>query len=310
MIGPFCGGEAHSEIANMAEKVWSSCSSTILKLLQENPGYDLVLTGHSLGAGAAALLHVYLQYHSPDWMTETSSSSSSSSVPPKVYCCVFACPPVFAPIHVLSPQAMESCTNYIHGVDAVPFLSVDSVRQTLHSLAQIQQTTTIRLPWWKRLQRFVWRGRQANLQRYARTVQQARNQRLPTKPGAPMLCIPAAHNYWIREQQQQEEEVQGNDSRQGDSSTETTMSNTTLSSTSTTTKTAWKTFDVKACDSEKLAQFGVQMNLKMLYDHFPQRYEYALHSLVHDDDYEEEEENQVTRTPTSSTTTSDPTDTI
>ena len=34
---PFCGGEAHSEMANAAEKVWEETKETIVKLLDENP---------------------------------------------------------------------------------------------------------------------------------------------------------------------------------------------------------------------------------------------------------------------------------
>ena len=42
---PFCGGEAHSEMASMAERVWEVAGGTVMGLLRDNDGYELVLTG-------------------------------------------------------------------------------------------------------------------------------------------------------------------------------------------------------------------------------------------------------------------------
>ena len=74
-------------------------------------------------------------------------------------------------------------------------------------------------------------------------VRVANENRLVTKPGAPILEIPAASNLWIRENE-------------------------------TTGK-----YDVKVCDSGALAKLGILVDSNMLEDHFPSRYEHALHNL-------------------------------
>ncbi|KAL7555712.1 hypothetical protein ACA910_009352 [Epithemia clementina (nom. ined.)] len=306
---PFCGGQAHSEMANMAETIWESCSETIIPLLLENPGYDLVLTGHSLGAGTAALLHVWLHANNPprEWVEAFQQPPTSAgqnnenddapkNSPPNVQCCLFASPPVFAPFEAIPPAALQSCTHFIHGVDVVPFLSVDSVRQVLYQLAKVKQRNDRLGPWWKRWSRSLWRRnnkpgsdkKDTTLQFYARAVEQARKNRLPEKEGAPILYVPAAHNYWILEDVDDEEnknnqvsENQDEDAGDGTSSTGTASSSSSSSTTNETKNVdAWKTYSVEDCDAQKLALYGIQVHLKMVYDHFPQRYEYALNCLV------------------------------
>lgn len=55
-----CGeGSVHSEIFNSAANLAEShgtVKSTIMRALEENPGYGLVITGHSLGGDVAACL--------------------------------------------------------------------------------------------------------------------------------------------------------------------------------------------------------------------------------------------------------------
>jgi hypothetical protein len=50
----FCGGEGHSEIATMAERVWTVAGPTIQTLQKTHPNYEFIVTGHSLGAGRFA----------------------------------------------------------------------------------------------------------------------------------------------------------------------------------------------------------------------------------------------------------------
>lgn len=48
----FCGGQAHSGMAKMATAVWTKASTEVQKKIVDLPkDYDLVVTGHSLGAG-------------------------------------------------------------------------------------------------------------------------------------------------------------------------------------------------------------------------------------------------------------------
>eukprot|EP00980_Cylindrotheca_fusiformis_P018720 scaffold6238_cov106-Cylindrotheca_fusiformis.AAC.6 len=58
---PFCGGEAHCEMASMSERVWDKAGPTVQKLLDEHPTYEFIVTGHSLGAGTACLLTIMVQ---------------------------------------------------------------------------------------------------------------------------------------------------------------------------------------------------------------------------------------------------------
>jgi hypothetical protein len=50
----FCGGEGHSEIATMAERVWTVAGPTVQTLQKTHPNYEFIVTGHSLGAGTFA----------------------------------------------------------------------------------------------------------------------------------------------------------------------------------------------------------------------------------------------------------------
>lgn len=101
-IGPFCGGEAHSEMANQAERVWSVASGTVKDALDQHHNYELVITGHSLGAGTACLVHILCH--------------SKRLVRRKMRCFAFASPPVFTPLQLI-PNAVRSTTNYIHQKD-------------------------------------------------------------------------------------------------------------------------------------------------------------------------------------------------
>mmetsp|Transcript_11537 Transcript_11537/g.33176 ORF Transcript_11537/g.33176 Transcript_11537/m.33176 type:complete len:831 (-) Transcript_11537:66-2558(-) len=58
---PFCGGEGHSEIIAMVESLWEASGKALVQQLNAHPDYNLVLTGHSLGASSAALLNLWLQ---------------------------------------------------------------------------------------------------------------------------------------------------------------------------------------------------------------------------------------------------------
>lgn len=44
--GDFYGGQAHSGIADQAEKLWDCAGGIVKNALEENPGYNFVITGH------------------------------------------------------------------------------------------------------------------------------------------------------------------------------------------------------------------------------------------------------------------------
>ena len=51
MSREFCGGEGHSGMVDMAERVWKVAGPTLKNTIRENPGYEVIFTGHSLGGG-------------------------------------------------------------------------------------------------------------------------------------------------------------------------------------------------------------------------------------------------------------------
>jgi hypothetical protein len=96
----FCGGEAHSEVATMAERVWTVAGPKVQTVLEENPGYELILTGHSLGAGAACLVTILVQ------------NKRLLPKDQKIRCFAYASPPVFTPLE-FAPKSVESTTNFV-----------------------------------------------------------------------------------------------------------------------------------------------------------------------------------------------------
>ena len=53
-------GLVHKGILRAAKSIWDGTRDTIMQALESNPGYKLVVTGHSLGAGTAGMLGLLL----------------------------------------------------------------------------------------------------------------------------------------------------------------------------------------------------------------------------------------------------------
>ncbi|KAJ3218175.1 hypothetical protein HDU67_006437 [Dinochytrium kinnereticum] len=99
----------------------------VRECLRRYPAYQLILTGHSLGAGIASL--VALHWGDPDTGRVALSSGlvpSTVQEPPRFHCYAFASPAIVAPS--LSPHLTKIVTTVIHGVDMVPRLSLGGVR--------------------------------------------------------------------------------------------------------------------------------------------------------------------------------------
>ena len=123
---PFCGGRSHGGLVKAARSVWSALEQDALKALTQHPGFSLVLTGHSLGAGAATLLLILLNY-------ERAVAEGLGRRAPlsgvKVCCYAFASPPAFAPLALLPAEVTQSLFNFVHRGDIVARLSVTSLRE-------------------------------------------------------------------------------------------------------------------------------------------------------------------------------------
>lgn len=216
-------------MANMAEKVWEVAGATILMLLREHKDYSLVLTGHSLGGGTACLLNIMC--HQKDGQLVDGRHTQ---------CFAYASPPVFTPVDLV-PRAVDSCVNYIHGNDAVPFLSIDSLRRLFNQISMVESHTR-RMDFLSRMRLVT--GYELPNERICEDVALAKERNLEPKKGAPKLAIPSAANVWL-----QEVDVSGR-------------------------------YDFKLCDSKRLATLGLQIESNMLKDHFPPCYEHALHNLA------------------------------
>jgi hypothetical protein len=228
VAGPFCGGEAHSEMANMAERVWEAAGLTVLKMLRQHKTYGFVITGHSLGAGTATLLNI---------LCHQNGGQLVDGRPTR--CFAYAPPPVFTPLEVI-PNAVKSCTSYIHEADVVPFLSVDSVRHLIASIAVIEKYTE-RAKWLSHVQ--VSMGLAKPEQALLDDIVTVHTKRLLPKAGAPLLKIPSASVVWMREK--------------GDSGK----------------------YDFKVCDPSGLATLGISVVSNIMADHLPPCYEHAFHNL-------------------------------
>jgi hypothetical protein len=117
----FLGGEAHISIAMMAENVWKNVAYSITRLLHENPWYELIVTGHSLGGGVTCLINMLL--HQDERMRGR-----------HFRCFAFGSPPVYCPIDSVPSNVSKTCVTYINQYDRVPFTSGDTVR---HQMAMI-----------------------------------------------------------------------------------------------------------------------------------------------------------------------------
>jgi Lipase (class 3) len=261
-------------MATMAERVWTVAGPRVAKLLQENEGYELILTGHSLGAGTACLLNILLHSARVKENENEDEDSTIRDIVQKhlIRCFAYAAPPVFAPLEVV-PRAVQATTNYIHQEDVVPFLSVHSVRHIFSCLRVVDDyyfsTTTDptgrastipkasasppRRP--KRMDRLqvLW-GTQPPPPDLLEAVQKASTEPLIPKRGAPLLSIPAATSIWMY----RDDEKDGDDDQDS--------------------------YSFQVCDDPmRLAQLGIHLDVNMIPDHSPARYENALETLRDDD---------------------------
>lgn len=186
----FCGGEAHSEMATMAERVWAVAGPKVSSVLEENPGYELILTGHSLGAGAACLVTILVQ--------------NKKLLPreQRIRCFAYSSPPVYTPIEFV-PKSVQSTINFVHENDVVPYLSIQKVRKLFSSLLAVD--TYARKHMTKKEKYKVILGALEPPKDLIASVIEAEGKRLIPKKGAPTLYIPAEYTIWMKESPNEKE---------------------------------------------------------------------------------------------------------
>jgi hypothetical protein len=246
----FCGGEAHSEMATMAERVWAAAGPTVQDMLRQHDGYELIVTGHSLGAGTACLLMVLLE--SKRYLPKTQPRR----------CFAYAAPPVFTPLEFV-PQTVQATTCFVHENDAIPFLSVNTVRQLFQQIRAVDDTARHDMTRRQRYQ--VLLGLLPPPSKLIESVRHAERIALTPKEGAPVLHIPANTVLWLQKQRQhgktkikdgpQQDDTQNNDDDYN------------------------KDYVYQVWRPRDMTTLGIRVNPDMLLDHFPPRYEHALDHL-------------------------------
>ena len=130
---PFLDGFAHKGILVGAQRIITKVQNQIVSTLTEHAGYQLVVTGHSLGAGAAELITLDLML-----------GRYSNLLPPgsAVSCIALAAPPVYRSQSSLPPRVTNAIEIYINNYDCVPRLSLGKIARLL---ACIRRTALVSL---------------------------------------------------------------------------------------------------------------------------------------------------------------------
>jgi hypothetical protein len=182
----FCGGQAHAGMGKMARATWNKASEEIALLDSVPKDYDLVVTGHSLGAGVACLITILLYYekkHNPNMR-----------LPDKIRCMAYASPPVFYPLSVAA-DAVQNTVAYVHNMDCVSSLSVDGVRRFVRTINDLD------IPLVKMPRKETYPGFTPP-QELVEIVNKSAKDPLPPKDRAPLLCIPAHSLVWLQEKEE------------------------------------------------------------------------------------------------------------
>ena len=178
-------------MAERALNLWENrdTRNAIVRALYQNEGYQLVVTGQSLGSGVANLVHLKC-HHSGENLFQGK----------KTVCFAFGGPPVFAYTAAGNAnseaieEAFATCYNYIHGNDVVAHSSVDAVRRLIHTLDELDSLTSQMSP----LDYFLLvRGAKKPSGAMIQVVRDG-SKKLKPKPGANRLQLPAKFVVWSK----------------------------------------------------------------------------------------------------------------
>lgn len=242
MAKNFCFCLAHQGMAEMADDVWDVAGEHINALFEEEElkDYGLVITGHSLGAGVSCLLNI--KVHVGNLVGKRNIQCYGFAPPPTFYPCLADAtgdgnpdPPA------LVTEAINNCTAYIHDNDAVPFLSISSVRRLAALLDAVDNVSEHMWFYdrWKIFHEF-----KPVPQTIIDSVAEAVATENKEVDGECKMIIPAKSVLWMKQD--------------------------VLS----------KEFEAYACDASAVAKNTVFMSQDMFSDHLPEMYEDALDSLL------------------------------
>ncbi|KAJ3051890.1 hypothetical protein HDU99_008305, partial [Rhizoclosmatium hyalinum] len=141
-------------LASLASKPQSSSSSTalpnifktdptppyvyesVLAGLESHPGYSLIITGHSLGAGLASL--ITLKWGNPSTNLVRPETGFPAST--RIHCFAYASPAIIAHRGAYAHHFDSLITTVKVGVDFVPSLSLGTVRDIAGVVAKMHGT--------------------------------------------------------------------------------------------------------------------------------------------------------------------------
>lgn len=178
-------------MADRALNLWENrdTRNAIVRALHQNEGYQLVVTGQSLGSGVANLVHLKC-HHSGENLFQGK----------KTVCFAYGGPPVFAYTAAGNKnieditEAFATCYNYIHGDDMAAHSSVDAVRRVIHTLDELDSLTSQMSPWdYFMLVRGAKQPSDAMIQ-----VVRDGSKKLKPKPGANRLKLPGNFVVWFK----------------------------------------------------------------------------------------------------------------
>ena len=106
----------------------SKVHSQMTGILAEHPGYNLVITGHSLGGGTAVLITLDLLLGGHAYLLPFRTA---------VFCIALALPPVYRSQSELQAHISNAIEVYINNSDCVPRLSLGSIANLLASMRVI-----------------------------------------------------------------------------------------------------------------------------------------------------------------------------